>query len=381
MTAFSNTARLLRDLVALPSINPDFRPPNDSFSGEHRVGDFLCSLAGKSGLEVERQIVLEGRDNILVHLMPPERVTRRIVLAPHLDTVGGDEVPGLLFTPLVRNEKLHGRGACDTKGSVAAMFSALLTVAAGKKRPRRTEIVFAGLIGEEHYQEGSRALAASGIQADLAIVGEPTQCKVVTAHKGNLWLELRTRGKSAHGARPELGRNAVHEMARVVDLLETDYARWLQRRTHPLLGRPTINVGTIRGGTQPNVVPAECRIGVDRRTLPGETEFMVRRDIQTLLRMRHLKARFSSLRSLPCPPLETDANLPIVKEFLRVNRQKQPVGVDYFCDAAILAKGGISSVVFGPGNIAQAHTSDEWISLKSLDQAADRLVHFLQAQP
>src|SRR5437667_352318 len=101
--------------------------------------------------------------------------------------------------------------------------------------PRQTEILFAGLVDEENAQAGSRSLAGSGLKADLAIVGEPTRLQVVTAHKGSLWLELETRGKSAHGSRPDLGRNAVHEMARIVDLLQTKYAKQLRRRRHPLL--------------------------------------------------------------------------------------------------------------------------------------------------
>src|SRR5262245_26607363 len=151
--------------------------------------------------------------------------------------------------------RLHGRGACDTKGSVAAMFSALVGLAKNGPAPKETEVVFVGLIDEENAQEGSRVLARSDLKGDLAIVGEPTELKVVTAHKGDMWLKLVTTGKAAHGARPELGKNAVHAMARVINVLETDYARELSKRKHPILGSPTINVGMVRGGTQPNIVP------------------------------------------------------------------------------------------------------------------------------
>ena len=142
--------------------------------------------------------------------------------------------------------------------------------AESKKRSPDTEIVFAGLIDEENEQNGSRALAASGLKADLAIVGEPTQLQVVTAHKGSLWLGATTTGKSAHGSWPEKGRNAVHEMSRVVDLLETKYAAQLRRRRHPLLGSPTVSVGVILGRTQPNIVPDRCHIQIDRRDGAGQ---------------------------------------------------------------------------------------------------------------
>src|SRR5439155_25829377 len=164
----------------------------------------------RAGLEVELQPVLPKRSNLLVRLPAKGKARQRLLLAPHLDTVGGVEVPGALFTPRIKGGRVFGRGACDTKGSVAAMITALFELAEGRERPPHTEIVFAGLIDEESGQAGSRALASSVFKADLAVVGEPTRLKLVTAHKGALWLRLETHGKAAHGARPELGRNAVH---------------------------------------------------------------------------------------------------------------------------------------------------------------------------
>jgi acetylornithine deacetylase/succinyl-diaminopimelate desuccinylase-like protein len=205
--------------------------------------------------------------------------------------------------------------------------------------------------------------------------------QLVTAHKGCLWLELATRGRAAHGATPHLGKNAVHEMARVVDALETDYVAQLQRRKHRLLGTGTINVGKISGGKQPNIVPDGCTIAIDRRTLPGETEASVRREITALLRSKKLNVKISVAKLAPALPLETNPRLPLVQKFLRTVKQKQPVGVDYFCDAAVLAAAGIPGVVFGPGDIAQAHTADEWISLASLERGKNLLLNFLKSLP
>jgi acetylornithine deacetylase/succinyl-diaminopimelate desuccinylase-like protein len=244
-----------------------------------------------------------------------------------------------------------------------------------------TEIIFAGLIDEENAQAGSRTFATTGIKADLAIVGEPTKLEVVTAHKGSLWLRLETRGRAAHGATPQLGQNAVHEMARIVDVLETNYAAQLRRRKHKLLGSGTVNVGKISGGKQPNIVPDHCEILVDRRTLPGENEVSVRLEILALLKKNKLSAEISSDKSVPCEALETDFKLPLVQNFFRNVGQTKPVGVHYFCDAAVLAAGGIPSVVFGPGDIAQAHTADEWISLAELERAKDLLVRFFNSLP
>ncbi|MBI2946719.1 MAG: M20/M25/M40 family metallo-hydrolase [Verrucomicrobia bacterium] len=375
----TQSEKLLRELIAIPSVNPAFVPAGDPNAGEERVAEFLAAEARKAGLEIERQRVFPGRANVLARLLPKQKSAQRILLAPHLDTVGVSDEKS--FGPRAKNGRLYGRGACDTKGNVAMMLAALVFLARSRRRPSHTEIVFAGLVDEENGQTGSRVLAASKFKADLAIVGEPTELRVVTAHKGDLWLELEAQGKSAHGARPELGRNAVHAMAKIVDLLETDYAAQLRRRRHPLLGYPTVNVGSIAGGTQPNIVPARCAISIDRRTLPGETELTVRREIRALLRRRRQKASFRNVKAAECLPMETSFDLPLVRQFLSSVGQQQPAGVDFFCDASVLSAGGIPSVVFGAGNIAQAHTADEWISLRSLESGTRFLTRFLESLP
>jgi len=437
----TRTEKLLAELIALPSVNPAFVaassvgprcraasddqqvvPANAShpFAGEQRVADFLAAVAARAGLEVEFQKVdfkrwgetpsslnsqsgLERlsphrsdlvRSNLIARLRPKNKVRQTILLAPHLDTVGAD---GTKFIPQRKNGRLYGRGACDTKGSVAAMLSALCELAESKWRPREAEIVFAGLVDEEHAQAGSRALVGQASSLSpifknvrdrrdacptaLAIVGEPTKLQVVTAHKGSLWLELETCGKAAHGATPQLGKNAIHEMARIVNLLETDYAAQLRKRKHPLLGSATVNVGTISGGVQPNIVPDHCKITVDRRTLPGETDAGVQREIAAFLRARKLSAKISNSKLAPALPLETNPKLPLVRQFLRSVGQSKPLGIHFFCDAAVLSAGGIPSVVFGPGDIAQAHTNDEWISLAELERGKDLILKFLQSLP
>lgn len=371
--------RVLSELIALPSVNPAFLPEAHPHAGEHRVAEFVASTATRAGLEVELQPVHPGRHNVLARLVPCGKPRQTIVLAPHLDTVNIANEHQL--TPTRKAGRLFGRGACDTKGCVAAMLTVLCELAKAKSRPRETEIIFAGLIDEENAQTGSRALAASGLKADLAIVGEPTRLRVITAHKGSLWLRLETHGKAAHGSTPHLGRNAVHEMARVVEMLETEYAAELRKRPHPLLGTGTVSVGSICGGTQPNIVPDRCELSVDRRTLPGETERGVMREIGALLARKKLRASVGSKKLLPCLPLETDSRLPLVRQLLRTARQSRPAGANYFCDASILAHGGIPSVVFGPGDIAQAHTADEWISLRSLEDGNRLLGQFLKSLP
>jgi acetylornithine deacetylase/succinyl-diaminopimelate desuccinylase-like protein len=391
----SQPVKLLRELIALPSVNPAFLPPNDPRAGEHAVAAFLANHAARLGLEVELQPVFPGRANVVARLLPPGEIRRRILLAPHMDTVGEPAMPDSMFRPRLRGGRLHGRGACDTKGCVAAMLAAVGEVARSAWRPGHTEIIFAALVDEENGQAGSRALAQRWLrngpaprwsrremrQRTLAIVGEPTRLRVVTAHKGDLWLKLETRGRAAHGARPELGDNAVRKMARVVELLEGPHAASLRRRRHPLLGHATISVGSIRGGTQPNIVPDRCEISADRRTLPGETEASVRRELAALWRRHRLEVRLVNTKVAPCLPLETDPRLPLVRQFLAAAGQRRPAGVDFFCDASVLSQGGIPSVVFGPGDIAQAHTADEWISVAQLERGAALLARFLRSLP
>ena len=394
MRRMTRTEKLLAELIALPSVNPAFLPPRHPYAGEKRVADFIAAIAARAGLEIEFQKVLPGHSNVIARLRPKNKTRQIILLAPHLDTVGAD---GTRFIPQRKNGRLHGRGACDTKGSVAAMLSALCELANAKSRPLDTEIIFAGLVDEEHAQAGSRALVGqasrlsqnflkNGDRRDacpttLAVVGEPTRLKVVTAHKGSLWLQLATHGRAAHGATPQLGKNAVHEMARVVEVLETVYAAQLRKRKHPLLGAGTVNVGKISGGTQPNIVPDACVISIDRRTLPGETEAKVKGEIAALLKAKKLGATISSAKAVPALPLETNPKLPLVRQFFRSVGQARPAGVDYFCDASVLSAAGIPSVVFGPGDIAQAHTADEWIALAELERGKNLLLRFLNSLP
>jgi acetylornithine deacetylase/succinyl-diaminopimelate desuccinylase-like protein len=371
-------AQLLQDLIALPSINPAFVEPGNAFAGEKRVAAHLLGLARSAGLDAELQPVLEDRANLLVRLAPTGKVSRRIVLAPHLDTIVADAAQ---LQPRLVKSRIHGRGACDTKGSVTAMFAAVLDLAASGHRPKETEIVFAGVIDEENNQLGSRALVKSGFKADLAIVGEPTRCEVVSAHKGNIWLRFETKGRAAHGSTPHLGRNAILEMARVVELLETRYAKQISKRKHPLLGSPSISVGVIHGGQQPNIVPDHCVMRADRRLLPGENPAAIRKELLALFKKEGLNATIGDSKGVDCLATETDPARPLVQAFLKSAGRKTAVGVNYFCDAAVFGNGGTPAIVFGPGDIAQAHTADEWIAVRQLERAHAVLLKFLRHLP
>src|ERR1041384_1283544 len=262
---------LLQDLVRIPSVNPDGNPGTDlRNTGEARMVEFLADFCRKLALDVEIQEVEPGRANLIAKFSS-RGGKHSVALAPHTDTVS---VAGMTIDPFcgdVRNGKLYGRGATDTKGSIAAFLTGLANAVRQKSfREGDLNVYFCALMGEEGGSQGARALMQRGFKADFAIAGEPTGCRVVYTHKGAIAFKVITRGKSAHSSMPERGENAIQKMAGVVDFLLGEYADTLKLIKDEALGSPTINVGIIRGGTQTNIVPNYCEIEVDRRTVPGE---------------------------------------------------------------------------------------------------------------
>jgi acetylornithine deacetylase len=256
------------------------------------------------------------------------------------------------------------------------MFLALASVLPA--RDRRVTVSVAFTAGEEFGHVGVKHLIASGFRCDAAVVGEPTGLDVVSAHKGILRWKMVTTGRAAHSSNPEEGCNAILKMAAVVRALEEKLIPQLRERRHPLLGPPTLSVGRIEGGLQVNVVPDRCVVEVDRRLLPGETWATVRDELEEVL--APLRTADPDLQLLIQEPyqhlvsLETPGDAPIVRlarEAVRRIDGEHPVrAVAFGTDAAELSAAGIPSVVFGPGNIGQAHTSDEYVEIRQVVKAA-----------
>ena len=377
---FSTPVRVLSDLISIPSVNPAFKARSESDFGEKKVSEYLESLAKKAGLSVERQEVQPGRDNLIVRYSPSRiSPSKRILLAPHMDTVSLDKE--IQTKPFINENRLHGRGACDTKGSIAAMLMALIEMSKMSDRPKSTEIIFAALVDEENKQLGSRAAVDHIGKVDLAIIGEPTSCRGITAHKGNFWHKISVSGRSAHGAKPDLGDNAISKMAKFINLVQEEYLPRLKTKQHELLGSPTLNIGMISGGYQNNIVPNECSIEVDRRTLPGESEESFMEELNNIAHSLSIKLQWFDSKNVDCPPMESDPNEPHIKEFLGLTKDSRPQGVSYFCDAAIIQKSGSPCIVFGPGDISQAHTDDEWIDIDSLNEAYEIIMRYFSKLP
>jgi acetylornithine deacetylase/succinyl-diaminopimelate desuccinylase-like protein len=270
----------------------------------------------------------------------------------------------------IRAGRLYGRGASDTKGSMASMLAALHS--SRDVLPSLShEIWFAGLAGEEAGQHGAHALASKEA-FDLVIAGEPTGLDFVYTHKGSMFLTLSTRGTAVHAARPQDGQNAIYPMADVLRFVRDELSPWLATFQHPVLGHSTVSAGTVRGGSKTNIVPDFCQATLDIRTVPGQGDAFERE-------------LFERLRTV-CPALEIQVSrahplLTPLDHPLLDKLQSQgslPAGAPWFCDAAVFAQHGSAAIAMGPGSIAQAHTCDEWISLEELEKGASFFESFLR---
>jgi acetylornithine deacetylase/succinyl-diaminopimelate desuccinylase-like protein len=358
---------LLGELIRIPSVNPE-GDPGVAEPGEARLALHLESLLEELGAEVSLREVLPGRPNVVARFPGDRPGKSRILLAPHTDTVS---VVGMTIDPFggeVREGKVWGRGASDTKGPMAAMLCAL-------SRCREIlpklghEIWFAGLMGEESGQYGAKALATEE-RFDFVIAGEPTDLKTVHAHKGSLWVTLTAHGKAVHASAPERGENAIYSMTSSIERIRREVIPEIARDEHPLLGRTTLSVGTIRGGSKTNIVPDHCEATVDIRVIPGgnpDRIVSLIREASPGLDVCHLGSS----------PLFTDPSHPLIT--LLASLSATPVGAPWFCDAAVFAERGMPAVALGPGSIAQAHTADEWISVSDLEEGADFFERFLRS--
>jgi acetylornithine deacetylase/succinyl-diaminopimelate desuccinylase-like protein len=364
---FTSVSGLLQALVRIPSVNPH-GSPGVEHPGEQACAEFVAGFLRECGADVEIREVSPGRPNVLGRFPSNAPGSKRVILAPHLDTVS---VGGMTIDPFggeIRDGRLWGRGSTDTKGPMAAMLWSLYELR-DRIPALGHEIWFAGLMGEEAGQEGARAFVKEET-GDFALVGEPTGCEVVYTHKGAYWLKLRTAGRAVHASAPDLGENAIYKMADVLRCIRDEIAPRLASQTHPVLGSPTISAGLINGGTKTNIVPDFCELDVDTRTIPGQDP----REIEQFLRRTSPGIEISVWEA---SPLNTDPTHPLVQ--LLVKNGSTLAGAPWFCDAAVFAEAGIPAVAAGPGIIAQAHTKDEWIALSELELGVQFYRAFLEA--
>ncbi len=381
---------ILKDLVAIPSVNPMGRDVSGAGFLETRVTEYLVRHLAQLGVPFEQIEIVPGRSNVLARLDSPA-ATRTVLLDAHQDTVPVDGMTIEPFSPVERDGRLYGRGSCDVKGGLAAMLSAF-TRLAHERPPGMPNVVLSMTCDEEATSLGINHLTESWsgrstpyrlcpTRPDVAIVAEPTGLDIVVAHRGATRWKLHTQGRACHSSRPGDGINAIYRMARVVVCLE-DFAKWLpdSRPAHPRCGPATLSVGRIEGGSSVNIVPDTCTIEIDRRVIPGENVLAVIDEIAGFLRTR---LDFDVIHDPPycaSAPLGDEHNTDLARELMQAITTtvglKEIVGVPYGTHASRFARAGVPSVVFGPGDIAQAHTKDEWIEISQLDQAEEIYYRF-----
>jgi acetylornithine deacetylase/succinyl-diaminopimelate desuccinylase family protein len=369
--------QLLSDLVAIPSMNPMGRGREGVQYSEGALAGFIVEYLRRATIDVETDEVAPGRPNVIARFEAGARET--LLLEAHLDTVFADRMTIEPFRPEIRNGRLYGRGACDTKGSLAAFLHVLRSCAEGKQKPA-FNILLLATADEEYGFTGAKRAVAQGVKANFGIVGEPTGLHIVRAHKGVTRWKVVTHGVAAHSAYPDRGKNAIYGMAQIVARLERHAATLLGQNPHPVLGTPTLSVGIIEGGQTVNIVPDRCMIEVDRRTLPGET------DASVLAAVRADLADVSGWEivgpHLSIAGMEVSADHAIVRKLDRavndVIGKSVIESAQYATDAGVFNSHRIPTVVFGPGNIARAHTEEEYIELDQLHDAARIIQRILE---
>jgi acetylornithine deacetylase len=367
-----DVADLLARLVAIDSVNPDLVPGG---AGEAEIAAFIEGWARDAGLEATVVEGTPGRPSVLVRA----RGTgggRTLLLCGHVDTVTTESMSHPPHEPRIDGDRLYGRGAYDMKAGVAA---ALIACRQAAQLGLAGDVVVAAVADEEHASIGVQE-CLEAVSADAAIVTEPTELELVVAHKGFVWSEIEIAGVAAHGSRPHLGVDAIVKAGPVLTALgELDEA--LGAHTHDLLGRGSVHASVIEGGAELSSYPARCVIGLERRTLPGETGDAVEAELAALL---------DRCRSTD-PALEAAQRTLLVREPFEVDRDSELVravsdaaaaatgsapaigGASYWADAAFIAAAGIPTVMFGPSGEG-AHAAEEWVSLADTTAVARTLV-------
>ena len=365
---------LLTRMVRIPSVT--VRDEGRAGTGEAELAEFVATWLREAGIEVATQEAAPERLNVIGRIPGRDR-SRALLLNSHLDTV---EVDGMAIDPYgaeVRDGRLYGRGSCDAKGCLATFMLAARRLAA-PNAPPPVDLLVVATCGEESGGTGVTAYTEAlpqdhGIHA--AVIGEPTELRLVIAHKGGMRILVETKGHAAHSSQPWEGDNAIYRMAKVIRFVEETLVPELDQHTHPLVGSPTMAATMISGGIGGNIIPPRCRLQVGRRSIPGEDPRQI---------WEELKRRFEALdpghvevvgdRS-GISAVDTPADSPIVLQMRRALAAHEldgtPIGANYGTDGAKVAPLGIPVVVFGPGSISNAHQPDESVALAEVVTASE----------
>jgi acetylornithine deacetylase len=365
--------RLLRDLVAINSVNPTLVP---GAPGEAEIASVIAAEMRRIGLDVETQQVAPGRPNT-IGVLEGRAAGSTLMFCGHVDTVG---VAGMTdpFTPVEKGGRLYGRGAQDMKGGVAAMIAAVHVIAEqGGLHSGR--LILAAVVDEEHSSIGADAVAAEW-RADGAVVTEPTDLEIAVGHKGFAWVEVEVHGKAAHGSRPEEGEDAILRMGRVLKHLEALDRDLQGRMPHPRLGTGSLHASFIEGGGELSSYPDRARLQLERRTLPAESNSIALDEVLSILEGLRLedpsfRGVARSMFGRPAYELRADHELPqtLAAAIRHLGRVARVGGASFWTDAAVLGHAGIPSVLFGPGG-AGLHSREEYVNIADVLLCRDALV-------
>lgn len=378
-------SKLLQQLIQIPSVNPedDTTGLSKEQIGEKKIGIFVGKLLEKLGASIYLEEIegFPNRPNVIGKFPSNSDGKPRILFGPHLDTVC---VCGMEIDPFsgeLNEKKIWGRGASDTKGSMAAMLTAFAKFGAHRISKLPYEIHFVGFTGEETAQRGSIDFANKHKEEYvLAIIGEPTMCKVVNRHKGCSWVNIKVEGRACHGSTPENGENAISKMCDYLARLEESFLPYLKSLggNEAGLGECTMNIGIIEGGNRANIVPDKCKCTLDFRTT---SQFEENHNMIEVLKdwVRENEMDFTvELIGDSAPSLNTSSDLELVKKL--ADSGKGVTTAPWFCDASRLSSiGNIPAVATGPGSIDQAHTKDEFIKIEDLEEGVSLYFNFLES--
>ncbi|KPK82536.1 MAG: hypothetical protein AMS25_01980 [Gemmatimonas sp. SM23_52] len=360
----SSLLLLLQELIRIPSVNPTLAP--DESDGEAALAEHARDWLASRGLKVRLEEVTAGRPNVVAETGNGEGPT--LVFCAHIDTVSGAGMSIPPFEPRLEGNRVYGRGSYDMKGGVAAVMAA---AAALNQEDLAGRVLVALVVDEEHSSIGADHFVAQH-KADACIITEPTEGRLILTHKGFVWSELVTHGIAAHGSRWDLGVSAIGRMGRIIAALERLDQEELRRRTHPLLGPASLHCATIAGGVGLSTYAPECRLQVERRTLPGETLEQVSEELENAVREAGEQATVTPYfhrTPLVCDPQSAIARC--LREAAQAITGSPPeeTGVAYWTDAAIFDAAGIPTLNYGPGG-AGAHAAVEWVDLDSVVSCA-----------
>jgi acetylornithine deacetylase len=353
----STIAALAGELVRTESVNPALAAGG---SGERACAEIVRAWAEERGLAVTLDEYEPGRANVVVRAGRPGG--RSTLVLGHLDTVGTAAMREP-FGGVVRDGRLHGRGAYDMKGALAA---ALAAAAQLEREGFAGCFTVACVADEEHASTGAERLLALGDRPDFVVVAEPTDERLCVAHRGFAGFRIVTRGRAAHGSRPDLGIDAIAAMGTVLTRLEARAAELLRREPHPLLGTPSLHASLISGGQEFSSYPERCVLEGERRTLPGETDADVQAELAALTAGVDAEVRLVFSR----PTLELDPAHELPRTLAAAAGTAAHEGVAFWTDGALFAAAGIPVVVYGPRGEG-AHAAEEWVEVASLVRCAE----------